>query len=43
MHGGRNGRGPFITTLSTGRDEAVVIEGIKVWKLLKRKSIRLNS
>lgn len=34
-------RGLFIT-LSTERDEAVVIEGIKVWKLLKRKNIRLN-
>lgn len=34
-------RGLFIT-LSTESDEAVVIEGIKVWKLLKRKNIRLN-
>ena len=33
-------RGLFIT-LSTERDEAVVIEGIKVWKLLKRKKMHI--
>lgn len=35
-------REPCIT-LSTERDEAVVREGIKMWKLLRRTNIRFNT